>query len=93
MHWPNTANIIIIDSYSFSIIYKCWKLSPDDRPPFEALTSAFNRHLQAVAGYMEVQMVLELQGNMTIIIIAFFNDHMVFVVAHIWVHKQGVLKW
>ena len=41
----------------------CWKLSPDDRSPFEALSSAFNGRLQAVAGYMEVQMVLELQGN------------------------------
>ena len=55
--------LIIINSYSFSIIYKCWKLSADDRPPFEALSSAFTGRLQAVAGYMEVQMVLELQGN------------------------------
>ena len=54
-------------------MYKCWKLSADDRPPFETLSSAFNRRLQAVAGYIEVQMVLELQGNMTIIIFAFLR--------------------
>ena len=47
---------------SFSTIYKCWKLSPDDRPSFEALSSAICGRLQAVAGYMEVQMVLESQG-------------------------------
>ena len=62
---------------SFSTIYKCWKLSPDDRPSFEALSSAICGSLQAVAGYMEVQMVLMINSWHTCICIF---------------HSQGVIN-
>ena len=37
----------------------CWKKSADDRPSFRDLASILDVRLQAVAGYMELAMVLE----------------------------------
>ena len=37
----------------------CWKPLPNDRPSFEDLVSMLDKRLQAVAGYTELDMVLE----------------------------------
>ena len=44
------------------MVYKCWKVDPDERPSFEALSSIFDEKMQAVAGYLELKMVFESQG-------------------------------
>ena len=44
------------------MVYKCWKVDPDERPSFEALSSTFDEKMQAVAGYLELKMVFESQG-------------------------------
>ena len=54
-----TANFIS----SFSIVYKCWKASPEDRPAFEELSASLIAKLESVAGYLELNMVLEPQGK------------------------------
>ena len=45
------------------MVYKCWKVDPDERPSFEALSSTFDEKMQAVAGYLELKMVVESQGG------------------------------
>ena len=47
---------------SYSVVYKCWKVDPDERPSFETLSSTFDEKMQAVAGYLELKMVFESQG-------------------------------
>ena len=46
------------DSYSFSMIMKCWTLEPEDRPTFKELSSDIDELLQTAAGYLELNMVL-----------------------------------
>ena len=48
---------------SYSVVYKCWKVNPDERPSFETLSSTFDEKMQAVAGYLELKMVFESQGG------------------------------
>ena len=52
-----------LNYYSYSVVYKCWKVDPDERPCFETLSLTFDEKLQAVAGYLELKMVLESQGR------------------------------
>ena len=47
---------------SYSIICKCWKHSPDDRPFFNELSSCLEAKLHSVCDYMEIEMVLD-QGT------------------------------
>ena len=50
-------------------MYKCWKVDPDERPSFEALSSTFDEKMQAVAGYLELKMVFESQGGREFVVI------------------------
>ena len=45
------------------MVYKCWKVDPDERPSFETLSSTFDEKMQAVAGYLELKMVFDSQGG------------------------------
>ena len=45
------------------MVYKCWKVNPDERPSFETLSLTFDEKMQAVAGYLELKMVFESQGG------------------------------
>ena len=56
-------NSIYTFSTSFAVLFKCWKASPDDRPRFEVLSTSFGSLLDSAAGYMEINMVLESEGN------------------------------
>ena len=49
--------------FSYSLMYKCWKISPGERPTFEALSLNFMERLQEVSGYLELRMVLESEGS------------------------------
>ena len=51
--------MLVISIRSYSVMYKCWKFFPDERPAFDALSSSFMERLQAVAGYLELTMSLE----------------------------------
>ena len=55
--------------FSYSLMYKCWKFSPDERPNFETLSSSFEEVLHSVSGYLELKMVLKSKG------IEFFSTH------------------
>ena len=45
------------------MVYKCWKVDPDERPSFETLSLTFDEKMQAVAGHLELKMVFESQGG------------------------------
>ena len=54
------------------MVYKCWKVDPDERPSFEALSSTFDEKMQAVAGYLELKMVFESQGGREFVVMITF---------------------
>ena len=58
VHLELNLLMIIIYYYSFSVMMKCWALSPDDRPTFKELISDIDKDLQRAAGYLELNMVL-----------------------------------
>lgn len=44
--------------HSYSIMHKCWKPQPEERPTFEELASILGKLLESSAGYMEINMAL-----------------------------------
>ena len=55
---PKTIVTFAYTYYSFSVMMKCWTLSPEDRPTFKELTSIIDKELQRAAGYLDLNMVL-----------------------------------
>ncbi len=47
-HLLHVNDFILYYCYSYIIIQKCWKKTPDDRPTFDKLSSQFNTKLQAL---------------------------------------------
>ena len=52
------VHVNVISRSSFSIMRKCWREVPDDRPDFAELASITERLLTCIAGYTELSMDL-----------------------------------
>ena len=40
--------------YRYVFMSQCWKLEPDERPPFSNLVNSLSQSIEAMAGYMDV---------------------------------------
>ena len=52
------VHVNVLSHFSFSIMRKCWREVPDDRPDFAELASITERLLTCIAGYTELSMDL-----------------------------------
>jgi pyrroline-5-carboxylate reductase len=55
---PVIINFLTCIFNSYSMMIKCWALSPEDRPDFKNLSSSLGKLLEISADYLELSMVL-----------------------------------